>query len=140
MAKKIRLTARSPSNTNIVSPIKRDGGQINPLFWDILSIASPSGEEKLMFPLMPKGAFIDKLGNHIYKIGKSEEHQTMFSCHLDTVQRKPGKIIPHMDKNMYVWGIREGEKLSTILGADDKIGVYMMMDMMKSRIPGLYVF
>jgi hypothetical protein len=139
MAKKVRPTSSS-SNKNLVSPIKRDGGQMNPLLWDILSVASPSGEEKVMFPLMPKGAFIDKLGNHIYHIGKAEEHQTMFSCHIDTVQRKTGVIIPHMDKNMYVWGIKEGEHLSTILGADDKVGVYLMMQMMKERIPGLYVF
>ena len=140
MAKKVKITSYSKPKETVI-PILRDGKVMDPLLWDILHIASPSGEEKLMFPLLPKSpTMIDEKGNHIYLIGRSEEHQTMFSCHLDTMQRDTDKIIPHISKDDYVGGIKVGEKSSSTLGADDKLGVYLMLKMIKQRIPGLYVF
>jgi len=72
----------------------------------------------------------DPVGNLYVKIGNSN---SMFASHLDTV----GGDVP-------VNHVIEGKMIKTdgksILGADDKSGVVVMLYMIESGIPGLYTF
>ena len=62
----------------------------------------------------------------------------MFTCHLDTADRKQG--------NTRLYSIQEdGQEHiitdgSTILGADDKSGTTVMLYLMANNVPGLYYF
>jgi len=79
----------------------------------------------------------DGLGNYYKIIGESNP-STMFTSHLDTADRE------QKDTNLYS-KTEGGEEIiytdgSTILGADDKSGVAIMLYMMDHNIPGLYYF
>ena len=111
---------------------------IDELMFNLLSHATPFGNEHVLEKFLPKGFQKDNFGNLLYRIGKKSEHKTMFSCHLDTVHGNPERIIPVID-NDYVFAIKQDEKPS-ILGADDKVGVWLMANMIKNKVPGLYVF
>jgi len=72
----------------------------------------------------------DPVGNLFVKIGNSN---TMFAAHLDTV----GGDVP-------VEHVIEGNIIKTdgksILGADDKAGVVVLLYMIEAGIPGMYTF
>jgi transcriptional regulator with XRE-family HTH domain len=63
----------------------------------------------------------------------------MFTSHLDTADRKQGttKLLSKKDENGDEIIYTDG---STILGADDKSGVAVMLYMMAHNVPGLYYF
>ena len=77
----------------------------------------------------------DKHGNYFKVIGESD---TMFTCHLDTADRE--------QKETKLYSYTEGQDTiiqtdgSSILGADDKAGVAVMLYMMAHKIPGIYYF
>jgi hypothetical protein len=78
----------------------------------------------------------DKFGNY-YKIISGDD-TTMFTSHLDTADRKQVDTvllskIEDGDEYIYTDGM-------SILGADDKSGVAVMLYMMAHNIPGLYYF
>ena len=78
----------------------------------------------------------DKFGNY-YKIIKGDD-TTMFTSHLDTADRKQVDTVLFSkmedgDEYIYTDGM-------SILGADDKAGVAVMLYMMANNIPGLYYF
>jgi hypothetical protein len=73
----------------------------------------------------------DEWGNFFTKIGTS---RTIFASHIDTVSREYVNI-NHVFDGDY---IRTDGK--TILGADDKAGVSIMLWMIHNKIPGLYYF
>jgi hypothetical protein len=91
----------------------------------------PHGTEKELFHLMPKGYQKDKYGNLFYQIGESD---TMFTSHLDTATSALTNVVH----------VIEGDIIKTdgksILGADDKAGVTVMLYMMSQGVPGLYYF
>lgn len=74
-------------------------------------------------------------GNYFIKIGES---QTMFSSHLDsaTTQKIDVKLIT-FEKNGSKFVTTDG---NSILGADDKAGVTVMLYMIENKVPGLYYF
>ncbi len=74
----------------------------------------------------------DEFGNYFYKIGNSE---TVFTSHLDTACRDYVRVISHIDSSKCVR--TDG---NTILGADDKAGVTLMLWLIQNNIPGLYYF
>lgn len=79
----------------------------------------------------------DGLGNY-YKIIGDAAPSTMFTSHLDTADREQKTTNLYSktdgsDEIIYTDG-------STILGADDKAGVAIMLYMMDHNIPGLYYF
>ncbi len=88
-------------------------------------------DEMMKLKMFPSDIQKDAYGNYFYKIGNS---RTMFTSHLDTSCRdyKPVKHIfqKHLIKT----------NGTTILGADDKAGMTIMLYMMKNKIPGLYYF
>jgi len=95
-------------------------------------------------------------GNMVIDIGPSPV-KTLFSSHMDIVgsvslavekSRIPERIYLMEDrsdiKNVgFFWGAKKsikGEYVDSNLGADDKVGVYIMTKMIEQGIPGRYVF
>ena len=75
-------------------------------------------------------------GNCIIRIGNPEDSKTLFSCHTDTVHRSG--IVQNVFINP------EDMKFSTdsgqCLGADDGSGVWLMEELIKAGVNGLYIF
>lgn len=92
----------------------------------------PSGQEKIIEPLLPKGYKKDFHGNYYIKIGDSS---VMFTSHCDTADPGQPKEVTH---------VFEGDIIKTdnktILGADDKAGMAIMYHMIENKVPGLYYF
>ena len=80
-----------------------------------------------VFPKLDK----DSQGNYFLKIGNS---RTIFASHFDTACKAQVKVNHILDGNI----IRTDK--TSILGADDKAGVTIMLWMIKHNIPGLYYF
>lgn len=108
------------------------------------------------------GFGIDKIGNIYISIGKKNvDYKTVFSCHMDTVHIREGNKAPpiitplivdypngDMDQtNGMIYGSRKIKTrnmeeliIPSILGADDKVGVYICIRLIQNATPGLYVF
>ena len=138
--------------------------------FNLLSLATPHGYEQYMYPLIPMdkaNTLKDGRGNIIIKIGNvGTDYRTLFSCHLDTVQAGPkgrknkgDKSIPPTiitpmitrigapagEEDMVYASIVEDTEdgivfKPSVLGADDKIGIYIMNHMIREEIPGLYIY
>jgi hypothetical protein len=91
----------------------------------------PYGYEEELEIFLPKGYFKDEHGNYYYKIGESK---TAFTCHLDTACKAQVNVTHVFDKNY----IRTNGK--SILGADDKAGMTVLLYMIEKNVPGLYCF
>lgn len=90
---------------------------------------------KIINPLLSKPLSRDSYGNYFLEIGDSK---TLFCCHLDTVggqKLKVNKIYYEKDGRKFVK--TDG---NTILGADDKTGMVIMLNMIYNNVPGLYYF
>lgn len=91
----------------------------------------PHGTEQDLFPLLSSELQADEFGNLFIKIGESD---VMFTSHLDTATSAMASITHVIEENI----IKTDNK--TILGADDKAGVTIMLHMIENKIPGLYYF
>ena len=104
-------------------------------FIELTSRTYPHGTEQELFHLLPDYFLTDEFGNKYTQVG---ETSTMFTCHLDTVpsgtDREPKPIKHIIDGDIIK---TDGE---TILGADDKAGVCILLYMIENKIPGLYYF
>jgi hypothetical protein len=94
-----------------------------------------SPHEKEVLEFLPE-LTMDKFDNY-YKIIEGDD-TTMFTSHLDTADRtqvdtKLLSKIEDGDEYIYTDG-------TSILGADDKAGVAVMLYMMENKIPGIYYF
>lgn len=80
---------------------------------------------------------------------------TLFSCHIDTCDNAGGYLVPseadpavHVplkksvvyDNNFGLISLAADNKVGTCLGADDGIGVWMMLNMLQRKVPGGYIF
>lgn len=78
--------------------------------------------------------FIDGAGNLIYEIGGVSP--LVFSAHVDTVHRESGVQPLCVDLELqYIWK-EDGEPL----GADDAAGCWMLVELIKADVPGMYIF
>jgi hypothetical protein len=100
-------------------------------FLNLTSRTYPYGTEKLLVSFLPKGYFEDPHGNYYYKIGESK---TAFTCHLDTATKQDVKV------NHVIEGDLVKTDGNSILGADDKAGMTILLYMIEKKIPGLYCF
>ena len=105
-------------------------------FLSLVTKTYPYGHEEEVLQFLPKDLQKDKFGNY-YKIIEGDD-TTMFTAHLDTADRKqvPTNLFSRDedgDEIIYTDG-------TTILGADDKSGVTVMMYMMAHNVPGIYYF
>lgn len=91
----------------------------------------PHGTEEFLENFLPEGFEMDGHGNYFLKIGDS---RTMFTCHLDTASSNYEDVVHVFDGDF----IRSNGK--TILGADDKAGVVILLYMIEKRVPGTYYF
>ena len=90
--------------------------------------------------IWPTKVTFDKKGNLYKRIGNSP---VLWSSHVDTVHAKKG-----MQKIEYWVDSSNGDTFlgvakdsnSSCLGGDDTTGVWIMLEMIKAKVPGLYVF
>lgn len=106
-------------------------------FIKLTKYTCPYGEEDdlvlsmIIDDVFPYDIKRDDYGNYYYEIGKS---RTIFASHLDTVSKNK-VLINHVYDGRFIK--TDG---TTILGADDKAGVAIMIYMIENQIPGLYYF
>ena len=103
---------------------------------EILSYRRPagsSGEQIFIKRFLDtvEGMQVDTFGNRYIEIGKSS---TMFSCHTDTVHKDDAM------QKVYIDPIKHHIFTSGILGADDGTGIWLMLNMIRAGVEGLYVF
>lgn len=104
-------------------------------FLELTTKTYPIGTEKAVYNFLPEDFIKDKYDNLYWIIGKSN---TLFCAHLDTVDSgSPGQ-------NLDITHVFEDNMIKTdgktILGADDKAGVVIMLQMIEQSIPGFYLF
>lgn len=86
--------------------------------------------------IRPEGVVSDKKGNLVKIIGDSPT--VMWSCHTDTVHKKEG--FQAIDfKGQYIIRKDQFEK-KACLGADDTAGVWLMLEMIRAKKEGMYIF
>ena len=100
-------------------------------FLELTKRTYPHNTEKELYQFLPDFLETDDHGNRWYQIG---ETTTMFTSHLDTATSANVEVTHVFDGDM----IKTDGK--TILGADDKAGVTIMLYMIENKIPGLYYF
>ena len=100
-------------------------------FLELTSRTYPHGTEEDIFPLLDSRLEKDEFGNLFIKIGESD---VMFTSHLDTATSALTQVVHTFDGKL----IKTDGK--SILGADDKAGVVIMLNMIENNIPGLYYF
>jgi hypothetical protein len=101
-------------------------------FLKLTSKTYPHGTESQLKSFLPNGYKEDIHGNYYLMIG--DKPSTMFTCHLDTACSKQQKV-NHVFHNNLVK--TDG---TSILGADDKAGMTVILYMIEKQIPGLYYF
>jgi len=104
-------------------------------FLSLVTKTYPMGHETEVLEFLPD-LEIDKFGNY-YKVIEGDD-TTMFTSHLDTADRTqlPTSLLSKIeDGDEYIY--TDGK---SILGADDKAGVAVMLYMMENKIPGIYYF
>jgi hypothetical protein len=105
-------------------------------FISLVTETYPHGHEEEVVPFIAQaGLKKDEFGNYYKIIGRSE---TMFTSHLDTADRKKSKVTLYSETD-------DGQEHfmsdgTTILGADDKAGVTVMLYLISHNIPGVYYF
>ena len=104
---------------------------IRETFLKLTQFTYPHGTEAKLKPYLPNGFQEDDFGNYFIKIGESD---TMFTCHLDTCSSHYQKVNHHIGSQF----IQTDGK--TILGADDKAGMTVLLYMIENEVPGLYYF
>lgn len=107
---------------------------IKDIFLQLTSRTYPHGTEQELYPILDSlvdGLQKDEFGNLFIKLGDSD---VMFTSHLDTATSANTKVNHVIEGNI----IKTDGK--SILGADDKAGVTIMLYMIKNNIPGLYYF
>lgn len=117
--------------------VVNDDNYILQTFLALTSKTYPFGTEDSFVEMMirekifPDTLQKDEHGNYYYKIGSS---RTIFASHLDTACKDQTQVSHVFDGKF----IRTDGK--TILGADDKAGVTIMLYLIKNNVPGLYYF
>jgi hypothetical protein len=101
-------------------------------FLQLTAKTYPHGTENELINQLPVGYTEDGLGNFYLKIG--DRPSTMFTCHLDTADRSQSKVNHILDGDI----IKTDGK--SILGADDKAGMVVLLSMIEKKVPGLYYF
>jgi len=124
-------------NFNKIEPreFKFEPKDVRNTFISLVTETYPHGHEEEVMKFMPQGLTKDEFGNYYKVIGKSE---TMFTSHLDTADRTKSYVnLLSVQKDGDEIIMTDG---TSILGADDKAGVTVMLYMMAHNVPGVYYF
>lgn len=133
------VSGKSPVLKNVkpveVPSFAYDPKDVRRTFLSLTTKTYPYGHEEEVLQFLPK-LNKDEWGNYYKVIG--ENPTTMFTSHLDTADREQKKTILFSKEE-------DGDEIiftdgSSILGADDKSGVTVMLYLMSHNIPGLYYF
>jgi hypothetical protein len=119
-----------------VRPFQYDPRDVRSTFLSLTTETYPHGHEEEVMKYLPvPGLQKDPWGNYFLVIGKSD---TMFTCHTDTASRTKGpvRVLSYTENNDEIF-VTDG---TSILGADDKAGVTILLHMIENRIPGVYYF
>jgi hypothetical protein len=127
------------SNSNNSTPIEfidkgYDPSDIRYTFLSMVRETYPHGYENELDKFLP-GTETDQFGNYYKIVGDSK---TMFTSHLDTQSEEK--------TNISLFSKTEGDSEiihtdgDSILGADDKAGVALMINMIHHNVPGVYYF
>jgi hypothetical protein len=100
-------------------------------FLSLTTHTYPHGKEHELFDRLPQNLEMDDYGNLFIKISESD---VMFTSHLDTATSAYTKVNHVFDGDIIK---TDG---TSILGADDKAGMTIMLYMIEKGIPGLYYF
>ena len=136
---KMSITSKMNESFSNSSPIEfidngYDPSDIRYTFLSLVQETYPHGYEEEVARLLPD-VETDEFGNYYKIIGDSK---TMFSSHLDTESKEKSEISLFTSE-------KDGSEIistdgSTILGADDKAGVALMIYMMHRQVPGIYYY
>lgn len=130
------VTGRRNSD-EIITPreFKFEPKNVKETFLSLVTETYPYGHEEELIPFLPQDLLKDTHGNYYKIIGKSD---TAFTCHLDTASSRKSAVTLIEKK------IKDDTYIQTdgtsILGADDKAGVAVMLYMMAHEVPGVYWF
>lgn len=97
--------------------------------------SSPTERRFVDHFLRPHGLTEDAYGNLHKRIGTAP---VLWSCHTDTVHHRGG--LQHITTKGGIIKLAPTEKQSNCLGADCTAGIWVMLQMIRARKPGLYVF
>jgi len=86
------------------------------------------------------GVTKDTFGNRFVDVKNEDGNNSrvLWSSHVDTVHKKSGAQKIRCSNNYITLSDKETE--ATCLGADDTSGVWLMLEMIEAKVPGLYVF
>lgn len=145
------MSSEPQANPTTVEPARKrwmDGHQkdVNKLFAihrfrrPDLSISEDGFIQKFILPL---GVKWDDYANYYKLIGPTKP-RIMWSAHTDTVHNMPGiqevSAWGNKGENKSTLRLASVEKVSNCLGADDGAGVWMLTELIKAKVPGLYIF
>lgn len=105
---------------------------IKETFLKLTSRTYPHGCEEELYSILPDYFRKDEFGNIYTIIG--DNPSCLFTSHLDTATSANTEIKHVFDENF----IKTDGK--SILGADDKAGVVVMLYMIENQVPGIYYF
>lgn len=105
---------------------------IRDIFIELTKETYPHGYESELTKFLPKGSIRDEMGNYSLEIGVNNTYA--FTSHLDTVGRDKVKVEHVFDGNF----VKTSGK--SILGADDKAGMSLMLWLIDRGFPGKYYF
>lgn len=105
---------------------------IKEIFLQLTENTTPEGNETDLEQYLPSSYKNDPYGNYYVEIGNSTN---MFTSHLDNKCEEVEEVNIVFKGNNIIK--TDG---FTILGADDKAGVSIMIDMIDNDIPGIYYF
>lgn len=104
-------------------------------FLSLCTKTYPMGHETEVLEFLPD-LEMDKFGNY-YKVIDGDD-TTMFTSHLDTADRKQvDTVLLSKNEGGDEYIFTDG---TSILGADDKAGMTVMLYMMAHNVPGIYYF
>jgi hypothetical protein len=107
--------------------------RIRKKFLQLTSYTYPHGTEGFLKSYLPEGTIPDGFGNYYIVVG--EKPTSMFTCHLDTACREQKKVKHFFPDDRFI--ATDG---TSILGADDKAGMVVILYMIQKKIPGVYFF
>lgn len=107
--------------------------KIRKKFLQLTKYTYPYGSEGFLKSFLPQGYQQDDFGNFFLLIG--ENPKSMFTCHLDTVSKSMQQVKHVFPDSKFIATDR-----TSILGADDKAGMVVILSMIEKKIPGLYYF
>jgi len=106
---------------------------IKETFLNLTRQTYPHGTEESLYDMLPSHLEKDDFGNLYIEVGDGTS-DVMFTSHLDTATQA------YTDVNHVIDGKMIKTDGKSILGADDKAGVTIMLHMIENNVPGLYYF